>query len=236
MSPRRQPLRPRARRPRSGLDSFATPSRSSSGLLECFGVVKNQKENTGRVDSFDFIFRIPRNMRQPRSLRDHLCAGDSYSLSAVFAIAKRLALSVSYVHIMGFVHKNIQPETVLVFDDGRSPLGWSALAGFRTVRMADGKTLRHGNSAWDRNLYRHPDRQGLLPDTDYTMQHDIYSLGVCLLEIGLWRALVVYDPDGSPSLAKTTASFPAIGNPNLKDVLVTLATDVLPQRIGNKFA
>ncbi|KAF4166418.1 hypothetical protein CNMCM6936_006504 [Aspergillus lentulus] len=56
-------------------------------LLECFGVVKNQDENTGR------------NMRQPRSLRDHLCAGASYLLSDVFAIAKPLALSVSYVLI-----------------------------------------------------------------------------------------------------------------------------------------
>jgi hypothetical protein len=138
---------------------------------------------------------------------------------------------------MGLVHKNIQPETVLVFDDGRSPLGWFALVGFRTVRMADGKTLWHGDAAWDRTLYRHPDRQGMLPDTDYTIQHDIYSLGVCLLEIGLWRSLVAYDdPDGSPSLAITTASFPDIGNRDLKDVLVTLATNVLPQRIGNKFA
>jgi hypothetical protein len=183
-------------------------------LLECFGVVKNQDENTGRVDSFDFIFRIPRDMRQPRSLRDHLCAGDSYSLSDVFAIAKRLALSVSYAHIMGFVHKNIQPETVLIFDDGRSPLGWSALVGFRTVRMADGKTLRHGDAAWDRNLYRHPDRQGLLPDTDYAMQHDIHSLGVCLLEIGLWRSLVAYDdPDGSPSLARRRPAFRTLATP-----------------------
>lgn len=176
-------------------------------------------------------------MRQPRSLRDHLCAGASYSLSDVFATAKRLALSVSYVHIMGFVQKNIQPETVLVFGDARSALGWSALVGFRTVRMADGKTLRHGDAAWDRNLYRHSDWQGLLPDAEYTMQHDVYSLGVCLLEIGLWRTLVAYGPEnGSPSLAKTTAGFPDIGNPNLKDVLITLATDVLRQRIENKFA
>jgi hypothetical protein len=115
---------------------------------------------------------------------------------------------------MGFVHKNIQPETVLIFDDGRSPLGWSALVGFRTVRMADGKTLRHGDAAWDRNLYRHPDRQGLLPDTDYAMQHDIHSLGVCLLEIGLWRSLVAYDdPDGSPSLARRRPAFRTLATP-----------------------
>ncbi|GFF75316.1 hypothetical protein IFM60648_04416 [Aspergillus lentulus] len=118
-------------------------------------------------------------MRQPRSLRDHLCAGASYSLSDVFAIAKRLALSVSYVHITG----------------------------------------------------------GCSPTPNIQCSTNVYSLGVCLLEIGLWRSLVAYDPEnGSPSLAKTTAGFPDIGNPNLKDVLITLATDVLRQRIENKFA
>lgn len=205
-------------------------------LLECFGVVKNQDERTGRTDSFDFIFKIPGKMRKPRSLRDHLCSDSSHSLSDVFAIAKRLAISISYVHTLGFVHKNIQPETTLIFDNGISPLGWSALVGFRSVRMADGKTLRHGDAVWDRNLYRHPDRQGLLPEADYTMQHDIYSLGVCMLEIGLWKSFVAYDQSGAPSLTQTTANFPDISSSNAKDMFVTLATDVLPKRMGDKFA
>ena len=29
------------------------------------------------------------------------------------------------------------------------------------------------------------------------MQHDIYSLGVCLLEIGLWRSFVYYEGEDS---------------------------------------
>ena len=40
------------------------------------------------------------------------------------------------------------------------------------------------------NIYRHPQRQGVFPEEVYTMQHDIYSLGVCLLEIGLWESFV----------------------------------------------
>ncbi|KAF4159890.1 hypothetical protein CNMCM8927_001257 [Aspergillus lentulus] len=186
-------------------------------LLECFGVVKNQDENTGRWIRLTLSFGYPGTCGSHAAFATTRARGTSYSLSDVFAIAKRLALSVSYVHIMGFVHKNIQPETVMVFDDGMM--------------------LRHGDAAWDRNLYRHSDWQGLLPDAEYTVQHDVYSLGVCVLEIGLWRSLVAYDPEnGSPSLAKTTAGFPDIGNPNLKDVLITLATDVLRQRIENKFA
>jgi hypothetical protein len=79
-------------------------------LLECVGVVKNQDENTGRVESFDFIFKIPRDMRQPRSLRDHLCSGVSYSLSDVFAIAKRLALSVSMSTSWGSCTRTSSPR------------------------------------------------------------------------------------------------------------------------------
>ncbi|GFF32839.1 hypothetical protein IFM58399_03334 [Aspergillus lentulus] len=79
--------------------------------------------------------------------------------------------------------------------------------------------------------------RGCSPTPNIQCSTNVYSLGVCLLEIGLWRSLVAYDPEnGSPSLAKTTAGFPDIGNPNLKDVLITLATDVLRQRIENKFA
>jgi hypothetical protein len=44
---------------------------------------------------------------------------------------------------------------------------------------------------------RHPARQGLRLLDEYVMQHDIYSLGVCLLEIGLWRTLVWYPVTGT---------------------------------------
>ncbi|KAF4540152.1 Het-s domain protein [Lasiodiplodia theobromae] len=44
----------------------------------------------------------------------------------------------------------------------------------------------------ERNLYRHPDRQGR-PKTSFSKLHDIYALGVVLLEIGLWEmALSLY--------------------------------------------
>ncbi|KAK2839269.1 hypothetical protein FQN49_006303 [Arthroderma sp. PD_2] len=68
------------------------------------------------------------------------------------------------------------------------------------------------------------------------MQHDIYSLGVCLLEIGLWESFVTYD--GGDSLlsqqAKVRPSF-ANGNP-VSDVLIALARDNLPTTMGDKYS
>ena len=44
------------------------------------------------------------------------------------------------------------------------------------------------------NLYRHPDCQGPPGHSRYRREHDIYSLGVLLFEIGVWRPLIKYYP------------------------------------------
>ncbi|KAK4156074.1 hypothetical protein C8A00DRAFT_31126 [Chaetomidium leptoderma] len=49
---------------------------------------------------------------------------------------------------------------------------------------------------WHDNLYMHPQQQASPPVAGFNMGHDIYSLGVCLLEIGLWRPLVEFITDG----------------------------------------
>lgn len=41
----------------------------------------------------------------------------------------------------------------------------------------------------NRDIYRHPERQGQ-PTTPFKKIHDIYSLGVVLLEIGLWEPAI----------------------------------------------
>lgn len=218
-------------------------------LLACLGVIKVLRPDGKKVLSFDYVFRIPDGMRRPRSLRGLILSSSAsdrnHSLSDRFRIARQLAKSVSYIHMYDFVHKNIRPETVLVLDDERAGLGSLFLVGFKAIRKVDGKTIRAGDGAWERNFYRHPQRQGLHPDQDYMMQHDIYSLGVCLLEIGLWESFLDYQNDETKEHANPS---PVLTHPTLrenadfrhpsaiKNSLVALARDALPLKMGEKYA
>ncbi|KAI9931137.1 hypothetical protein MW887_010794 [Aspergillus wentii] len=72
------------------------------------------------------------------------------------------------------------------------------------------------------------------------MQHDIYSIGACLLEIGLWESLIAY---GSDRVATPSSAFAGYGvnlNPKepvrIKNSLAALAKDALPKKVGRKYA
>lgn len=211
------------------------------GLFNCRGVVQVTDAAKMKVTSFNFVFRVPEGMENPRSLRSILKSADvNLSLSDRFRVALQLATSVSYIHTYAFVHKNIRPETVLIFQTQKSPLGASFLLGFEKFRFADGRTMRFGDCVWEKNLYRHPRRQGLKPEEDYTMQHDIYSLGVCLLEIGLWESFVIYhDEDSHPTPSPVLAILNHTEKDEIKkaylvkDILVSLAKQRLPSRMGD---
>ncbi|KAH8431089.1 uncharacterized protein LDX57_008750 [Aspergillus melleus] len=216
------------------------------GLLNCKGVVKHSDDNSPSRDptAFTFIFRIPTGYSNPRSLRSCLAAMQGTdTLSDRFRLANELARSVSYVHTFGFVHKNIRPETILLLTNDSS-VGSAFLIGFDSFRMAEGKTLRKGDAAWERSLYQHPSRVGQVAAEDYIMQHDIYSLGVCLLELGLWVSFVQYDDKAAPLPNDCSSSKPTrnliLGSdlpPVLfKDHLVSLARGELRSKMGSRYA
>ena len=211
------------------------------GLLKCYGVVRELTPQDARQTTFIFVFRTVEGLSVPRSLRASLSAGDAtHSLSDRLVIAKNLAKSISFVHTLGFVHKNVRPENILLSSKDPLSLGHSFLVGFEEFRAAEGHTFRFGDSAWEKNLYRHPRRQGPRPDDYYIMQHDIYSLGVCLLEVGMWESLVFYKEDGTcipSSIFDALSQDSSLWEPILvKDVLVSLARNVLPKRIGTKYS
>lgn len=173
------------------------------------------------------------------------------SLTRVLDIARQLASAVSFIHTCEFVHKNIRPETILFFQDSDKPgnLGPAYIQGFESVRNINFQTLRKGDISWHRNLYRHPQRQGAMANDAYVMQHDVYSLGVCLLELGLWESFVCYaqgdkdEPSPSDAMKQLLGNFQlneagaelAFSNVNTKDNLVRLAKTSLPRKMGDRF-
>lgn len=242
------------------------------GLLECKGILNEEGSDTktgAPISStgLSFVFRIPPTHSHAQSLRHRLLSGPSGehdSLSARFDLARQLVRAVSFVHLYEFVHKNIRPETILILRNGNYGSvdaggvdETAMLVGFDVLRDAEGKTNRLGDDDWEKNLYRHPHRQGKTPETDYNMRHDIYSVGVCLLEIGLWGSFVEYDKvdeKGQSSLGTTSHQPSSLGSklraeddiisgpellksPELaKDKLLQLARGALRRSMGNKYS
>jgi hypothetical protein len=177
------------------------------GLLECKGILKDQSGTTSGVDNgLSFIFNLPPSYSEIMSVRQRILRGPEHdSISDRFMLAQQLVRAVHYVHIYGYVHKNIRPEAILILgkdrtvspahgdDDDGDATELAVLVGFDVLRDVDGATSKVGDDDWEKNLYRHPSRQGRSPEAYHTMRHDIYSVGVCLLEIGLWEAFVSYD-------------------------------------------
>lgn len=214
------------------------------GLLQCQGVAKRFAAN-GKLKHFDFAFRIPIGLQdEPANLRSLLLVladGASPTLDDRFLLAKSMARSVAYVHTCNFVHKSIRPDTVIVFPDSNSFIGPSFLVGFEKFRPVSGRTHLAGDMLWEKNLYRHPRRQGIKPEEEYTMQHDIYSLGVCLLEIGLWSSFVVPDSGGARVGDELDISdFLSIKDQTrkarqIKDYMTKTATQRLPSLMGKRY-
>ncbi|KAF8850822.1 hypothetical protein BDZ45DRAFT_751326 [Acephala macrosclerotiorum] len=231
------------------------------GLLNCKGVMR-VFDQQHQLLGFDFIFRVPDSMEVLQTLRQNLLNKEiNYSLSRRVMIAKGLAKSVGFVHNFNFVHKHICPETILLFEDLRARFS-TFLVGFDNFRSADGGTNFAGDATWEQNLYRHPSRQGEFPEEAFKMQHDVYSLGVCLLEIGLWQSFISYSSDPKPvpqygdayeqfttwldSLGPTGAMtsqqsgsssvYSTTIATRLKDYFVHLAKTRLPIAMGDKYS
>lgn len=222
------------------------------GLLSCKGLAVPSKvpfAAPGATEPdvvFTLVFRVPPRLGDMRSLRDLLVnTSGPASLSGRFDIARELVKAVNYVHTFGFVHKAIRPESFLASTPDGGHTHSLFLVGFENFRREDGWTQRRGDSAPDRNLYRHPSRQGACPHEDFVMQHDIYSLGVCLLEIGLWQSFFAYGPqDGTPILTELPGLEPGIAADQVghfvqmraKDSLLQLAQTHLPRLMGTRYA
>ncbi|MCJ1424377.1 hypothetical protein MMC29_002265 [Sticta canariensis] len=179
-----------------------------------------------------------------------------------FQLARDLAEAVLRVNSNRLVHKSIRCNTILVVAPGDQggdhqegdvefdrdvSFGDVYLSHWKLLHDATGPTAQSGSNEWTEDIYRHPNRQGLHVQERYNIGHDIYSLGVCLLEIGTWRVLVNKQPDGnhliSPLFVSSAQEEGKDITPDaidcllrqptqVKNVLLKIAKSQLPQKMG----
>ncbi|KAL1875182.1 hypothetical protein Daus18300_003250 [Diaporthe australafricana] len=113
-----------------------------------------------------------------------------------------LAKALQKWHVVGWVHQSISSHNVLFFlnkDTRQVDFSHPFLHGFEFARPDSDPSIGRAGDDLEFNIYRHPDRQGSVRK-GHLKKHDIYSLGVVLLEIGLWqRSIDLIDPKPSPT-------------------------------------
>lgn len=172
---------------------------------------------------FGILYDLPAKHAHPKRLIDVLRETDSngnrilrHSLDQRFELARQIATAVLFIHSIGWVHKGVRASNIFLahskdaLHQGRKYpefLGTSFLAGFDyTRRDAARSTGDETEGAWQRTIYQPPDRSISSGDDSptvppYKAEHDIYSLGVVLVEIGRWKPLEMY-----PQLFKNATS------------------------------
>lgn len=144
------------------------------GLLRCRGVISSHHDAAivppGAADAdkdavqMSILFSVPEGLDTPRSFRRVLINQTPSDLNQRIDLAKRLSNAVSFVHTSGFVHKNVRPETILLFsvsdrNNGNnningtsSQLGHAFLVGFSEFRLAEGQSYLRGDDIMARNI------------------------------------------------------------------------------------
>lgn len=111
------------------------------GLLSCKGVLYQPPSSaTGHMPRYNMLFTVPSGLQKPASLRSLLIRkkDTDFSVNELLTLAIGLAKSLVFVHSSRFVHKNIRPETVVVFASRESRLGKCFVMGFEQFRPVDG--------------------------------------------------------------------------------------------------
>ncbi|KAL8689939.1 MAG: hypothetical protein Q9218_004501 [Villophora microphyllina] len=109
-------------------------------------------------------------------------------------MALNLAKAILALHLSHQVHGRINPENIFFdlsnADDSASEqeaLTTPLLAGFEISRYVDGQSDYLDEEDFSQRVYLHPDRHPMGSQKLHQRRpHDIFSLGLVLIEIGLW--------------------------------------------------
>lgn len=236
---------------------------SCSGIFPLIGF-RDQAEE----DEYQLVFSHPFSDNKPDShcmytLKTFYTSSPTVKPSLNFRVdlCRQLAEAVLQTHTLGLVHKSIRPDNVLLCFPQNPPICAGEpprlhLSGWHLARPASGHvTSLAGESNWQNAIYQYPTRQMSVAEEEYCIGHDIYSLGVCMLEILLWDPLVV-NSDEKPTISQSyQTTYYRLGLPlepphprpttvpwvtrvpkHVHSVLVEMATTTIPFSAGQMMA
>ncbi|MCJ1400794.1 hypothetical protein MMC11_004002 [Xylographa trunciseda] len=139
---------------------------------------------------------------QPRSLLSFLQNGgdtDSTNMPSLenrFRLALNIAACVMLLHAKGITHRNVNSNNIVFFVDGKSIASDEKVWKSRLIRTPyltafHQRALTNplfGPDPTFSSIYQHPNL-GHSNQEAYLYAHDQYSLGLILLEIGLWMPI-----------------------------------------------
>jgi serine/threonine protein kinase len=174
---------------------------------------------------------------------DSNSASSKPALEQRFFIAHALGKTILSIHESGWVHKNISSRGVAVFPGtmsqgaarGTGSAGGHAFIPYLTdwgyARLDLGATDLLDDFEAEPNFYRHPIRQGH-PNTAFTKEHDLYSLGVVLLEIGVWKTISKLF---ATQIKLVTERKQLPPRDTVRKWLLDIAKNDLPKEMGNTY-
>jgi serine/threonine protein kinase len=114
------------------------------------------------------------------------------SLEQRFQLAQTLAGSVFKFHAVSWLQKSISSFNIAFFHSAEEPwlnsIANPFFLGYLYSRSNDKNAFTEGPTEYDPHRdYQHPDYRGRT--SGYRPEYDYYSLGLVLLEIGLWKSL-----------------------------------------------
>jgi hypothetical protein len=160
---------------------------------------------------FGLVFESPEALQSatvPETLRTML-SQPTPSLSARVQLAQRLCTCVLYLHAVNWLHKGINSRNI-IFADPQN-LAEPCVSGFELARpdTDQDKTQPGRYQVVDQRdtVYCHPSYQGAGLKGAYRKTFDIYSLGLVLLEIALWKPIEsMMGLQGQPSNRRSAES------------------------------
>jgi hypothetical protein len=147
--------------------------------LNCVGYIHDRA-----LDLYGLIHELPDELQIPnptmKSLRTALEKLKYVSLGTRCRLAHTLVLAVDALHRLGWLHKGLNAEDIVLFSARSDQLDHSILDqpwlfGFERSRLDEEHSLLQEDSRSNYARYCHPERRGT-PTKPFKKAHDLYSL------------------------------------------------------------